>query len=1238
MIRRSLARTRLLPVVVILGACVPATAQDAKVVGIENRVETSLQNGPWKPARVGQTLAISDQIWTKLRSRATVQLTDLYTMRLDQLTTVKIVPQIVSGERPKLNLRGGKISIFSRAPAREIDIETPTVNATSLGTQFVVEVGKGGRTEIAVFEGTVHLANEHGRLELGAGEAGEALAGQAPRRTARIVARSILQWALYYPAVLEIGDLGMSNAERRKVAHSLEAYQEGDLLGALARYPAHDPVSAAGKLYKANVLLAVGRVDEARTLMVQTPAAHPGRRALERMIEAVRLGPEEVEARVDLRFFSGLDEGKETARQVTASEALAESYFQQAAFRLPAAREAALRATRLAPENGYAWTRLAELEFSSGDNVATKAALDRALALTPRNAQAFVLQGFVLAGRHRVGEAEESFETAIRLDGALGNGWLGRGLSKIRRGELASGRADLQVAATVEPTVAHFHSYLGKAFGEEGERVRAAKDLERARELDPRDPTPWLYSAIEQQRRNQPNRAIDDLERSIELNDNRRLYRSRFLLDQDRAVRSANLAMMFQNAGMTEVAVREATRAVESDYTNPSAHLFLANSFDALRDPNRILLRYETPWFNELLLANLLSPVGGGPLSQFVSQQEYSRLFASNGLGGSVLGEWRSDSEVRTTASLFGTYGSVSFGIDANYREFDGYRPNAQSSLAEFYAHLKWQVTPDDIVYLLGKWQDQESGDQFQTFDNRSLAPGLAFDERQEPGLLLAGWNHRWAPGVHTLVLGGYLSAEQRLRDPSGEQFVIRRTGEGLRPEFIRTNAAGTGEEFSDPGLRAAFPAGVPTGPDGESLVYNSQLVQGIAPFLGSGAVLNALSWPFDFDTRREIEMYSAEVQHVVQHDRNTLLLGGRLQGGELRTEARLSAQRPSFVGGFSTPASDQVVSADFLRTSLYAYDYWTIVPDLMLIGGVSWDRIEHPLNFRNPPLSDGTTVEDQVSGKYGFTYSPSRWVTLGGTYARGLGGVTFDESVRLEPVQLAGFNQSYRTVISESLAGSVETPEFTIWGGRLEGELPTRTWWGIDFNVIEQEVDRTIGVFTGYDTPLFAVEPAYFVHGMPQRLSYRERSFRAVVNQLIGDQLALGASYRLTRSELEQRLPELVDELPGADIEDAATLHEFSVFADWNSPAGLFAHVEGNWYSQDLDDDPNGAASAGPRDGDDFFQLNAVAGYRFDENRGEVSAGLLNVLDTDYRLSPLNPYNDLPRERTMVLRCRWSF
>ncbi len=204
------------------------------------------------------------------------------------------------------------------------------------------------------------------------------------------------------------------------------------------------------------------------------------------------------------------------------------------------------------------------MEFSFGRHKEAGAALERGLQLTPLNAQAHALMGFVLSAENKIAAARAAFEQAVQLDGALGNGWLGLGLTKIKRGDKAGGRADLQTAATVEPTQSFFHSYLGKALSAEGRRGEARKDLDLARQLDPRDPTPWLYSAIEHQQNNRTNEAIADLEQSIAINDNRRLYRSEFLLDQDRAVRSANLAKLYQNAGMTGVAVREATRAVES--------------------------------------------------------------------------------------------------------------------------------------------------------------------------------------------------------------------------------------------------------------------------------------------------------------------------------------------------------------------------------------------------------------------------------------------------------------------------------------------------------------------------------------------------------------------------------------------------------------------------------------------------------------------------------------------------
>src|SRR6185436_16136441 len=98
-----------------------------------------------------------------------------------------------------------------------------------------------------------------------------------------------------------------------------------------------------------------------------------------------------------------------------------------------------------------------------------------------------------------------------------------------------------------------------------------------------KDPTPYLYSALLKQQQNRINEAIRDLETSQDLNKNRSLYRSQLLLDQDSAVRGANLAQIYDDAGMSDVAQREAARAINSDYANYSAHYFLANSFNNLR-------------------------------------------------------------------------------------------------------------------------------------------------------------------------------------------------------------------------------------------------------------------------------------------------------------------------------------------------------------------------------------------------------------------------------------------------------------------------------------------------------------------------------------------------------------------------------------------------------------------------------------------------------------------------------
>ena len=557
---------------------------------------------------------------------------------------------------------------------------------------------------------------------------------------------------------------------------------------------------------------------------------------------------------------------------------------------------------------------MAELEFSFGRVPQAKKALEQGLNLAPRNPAAEALRGFLLSAENRINEAKDSFEKAMALDGALGNAWLGHGLCLIRQGHAEAGRRDLQTAAALEPNRAIFHSYLGKAFSNVGDETKTRKELDRAIQLDPKDPTPWIYSAIENRQDSRINEAVHDLEKSIDLNENRRVYRSQFLLDQDRAVRSANLAAIYQDDGMDDLSVREAQLGVESDYSNASSHLFLANSYNAFRDPNRINLRYETPWFNELLLANLLAPVGGGPLSQFVSEQEYSKLFEANRFGISSTSTYLSTGELRETASQYGIFGNVSYSLDTDFQYDNGRRPNNEITRSESYGQVKVQVTPQDSIFFQTKYQDTRQGDLLQRYDQTLAEPGVNFRELQQPAIILVGYHHEWGPGMHTLLLAGRLADEISFTDLNRATDLA-----GIDPNLVLNHL-----EIVPPTLS-------------QSIILARDESTGavaIAPF----------TLPLDLHYHSSFTTYTGELNQIWESDHNTLIAGARFQSGEFHTSDRLDKPIPILLqaGFFSDPAAAQDFSTSLERQSFYVYDTLRPLHNLSLTGGVSYDHLSY--------------------------------------------------------------------------------------------------------------------------------------------------------------------------------------------------------------------------------------------------------------------------------------------------------
>jgi outer membrane receptor for ferric coprogen and ferric-rhodotorulic acid len=191
-------------------------------------------------------------------------------------------------------------------------------------------------------------------------------------------------------------------------------------------------------------------------------------------------------------------------------------------------------------------------------------------------------------------------------------------------------------------------------------------------------------------------------------------------------------------------------------------------------------------------------------------------------------------------------------------------------------------------------------------------------------------------------------------------------------------------------------------------------------------------------------------------------------------------------------------------------------------------------------------------------------------------------------------------------------------------------TFIALSGEILNSKVDRQIGI---YNFEGFAITPG----SSREKLDYRERSIALSVSQLVGDEWSFGARYRLSQAQLHDNFADIPDSAGTlgdfrARSKVEAVLHQLNLFTIYNHPSGFFAQAESLWYVQSN----RGYVTALP--GDDFWQFNIFAGYRFFNHRAEARIGLLNITDQDYRLNPLSLTPDLPRDRTIVVSLRFNF
>ncbi len=749
-------------------AAEPCEPGIARIVSLQGRVEVQRgEAGAWTAAALDEQLCIGDTIRVGALARAALALANDSVLSIDQLTTLRLDAPAEPGHS-LLDLLSGAVHFFSHRP-RTLEIDTPIASAGAEGTEFLMRV-RPDRTEVVMFEGRVRLRTPEGELLLASGDAGIATPGAAPRPEIVARPRDAVAWALYYPPILA------PLAERRPAPSALpqglqtaiERVAANDYAGAIAALdavpePARD---ARYYTYRAGVLLNVGRVDEASQAIDRALALNPdaAEALAERAVIAV-VQNRRADALADARRAVELDPASAPAR-------IALSYALQASFDLEAARATLREAAAHTPDNALVQARLAELELSFGNLDAAEAAAERAVALAPELERTQMVLGFAALTRIDIDQARAAFERAIALDSAEPLARLGLGLAKIRAGHLDAGGRELEIAVALDPNDSLLRSYLGKAYFEEKRGPQDADQFRIAKELDPNDPTPWFYDAIRLQTENRPVEALHNLEKSIALNDNRAPYRSRLLLDEDVAVRQTSLARIYSDLGFNQVALVEATKSLNQDPTNYSAHRFLSDTY-------ALLPRHEIARASEQLQSQLFQPININPVPPSApitdlnvitaarpteaAFNEFTPLFERNRAQLTAAGTAGSNQTYGNELIASGLWNRYSLSAGQFHFQTDGFRKNNDLQNNIYTLFGQSDLTEKLSVQAEYRHRRTDSGDRQLRFNLDDFRPNFRDDIEED--VFRVGGRITPAPGQVGLISGIYTDRQDDTKD-----------------------------------------------------------------------------------------------------------------------------------------------------------------------------------------------------------------------------------------------------------------------------------------------------------------------------------------------------------------------------------------------------------------------------------------------------------------------------------------
>lgn len=479
------------PWVLLLSGVIAGEAQaaDAVVRQVKGKGEVREGSNVWKAAQIEQPVNVVASLRTGEQSAMGLLLADKSQLNLGanceialmEVRTAKASDSLIKAQRCT-QLAG------QRKESGKTRIQGPNdTTADVTGTEWVMEIGDA--TVMTVLNGTVELANPHGKVILGANEQGRAEPGKAPVKMLLLNPRERVQWVNHLQVSREhYAELRQPPTLLQPALAALDEQRLGEARALLERAAAQPDAPVVASLLLADFAVSAGEFALAEATLQAAASRH----------RDVRIGAK----RVAVALLAD--------RLTDAGQILA----------------AAQRDFPDHPELHLAAGQLARLQ---GQAPATLAAYRRAIDLQPADPRGYFGLGSAEAERERLAPARRNLLEALRLGEAPGyrgelailetfadhldtareqfrlalarypNDYIalaGLGLLELKAGHSDAALEHLLAAQLIEPRHARTQVYIAVAYYQRGRPDAALLMLGRAGELDRNDPLPHQIAAL----------------------------------------------------------------------------------------------------------------------------------------------------------------------------------------------------------------------------------------------------------------------------------------------------------------------------------------------------------------------------------------------------------------------------------------------------------------------------------------------------------------------------------------------------------------------------------------------------------------------------------------------------------------------------------------------------------------------------------------------------------------------